>query len=760
MVTRTVKYSLAVLGVLVVALLVAPFFIDVESYKGTITGAVEEATGRKMEIGKIEASIFPWVGVRLEGVRLANRAGFTDRDFIRVESLDVKVALLPLLSNEIEIKEFKLDAPELFLERNAEGAGNWEDLVAADAASAEDKSQQKPEPEQKGESAPAALAALNAESLQLLHGKLIWSDAAAGHSIELTEVTVEINDVQLERPVAVTASARLGADTVSFDAQVGPIGDIATLDVEKLPLQATLKSDSLGLKPLAGFVPELPDVVGKIESARLRMNVRVEQRPDGLRLSDGTVAFMGALTAEGNWKAEMSRSNAVRLHQLGLGLNGQTLFNAEGELQIGNELKYRLRIEGEPVQRSWIASLLPDVGTMYAGHPSPWKQVKLGALIAGDSKRVELRDLQLMLDGDLLQASGVASFDKVPDIRLRVNSNELHLDPWFPQPREQKKPAASVETELASVASPSTSEEPDLRGLGDLRISSQMQIGALHMRGLKLEHLRASVEGNHGKFTLDPLRFDLSGGQVTEKASLNASVYPAKWTESVHMSGVAIGPVLRAVADLDMLDGVLQMDTDLKATGLLPDNAMKSMNGKGSVLLRDGSIKGFDIAGSLRNLTAMSQAKGVEKTDFAQLQGSFTIKDGVVKNDDLFMASPVFRLTGNGIVNLPKSTMDYHVKPKLVGTLVGQGDTVTVRKGLTVPLRIRGPFTNLKITPEVDPASLIESIDALKGGAAIKQLQKDLSGGKSGQKENKPAGTTKPTPEETIRKGLGGILGR
>ena len=73
MVKRTVKYSLGLLALLMVVLVVTPFFIDLNSYKLKITEAVEDATGRVLQIGEIDASLFPWVGIRLEDVRLANR---------------------------------------------------------------------------------------------------------------------------------------------------------------------------------------------------------------------------------------------------------------------------------------------------------------------------------------------------------------------------------------------------------------------------------------------------------------------------------------------------------------------------------------------------------------------------------------------------------------------------------------------------------------------------------------------------------------
>jgi len=755
MVKRSVKYSLGLLGLLAIVLVVTPFFLDVNNYKSQISKAVEKATGRTLQIGNIEASLFPWVGVRLTDLHLANRAGFSARDFLSVESVDIQVALLPLLSKEIEIKEFKLDGPELFLERNAEGAGNWEDLASPDTNAAEVVAMDgKSKPATEVKSSP--LAALNAEALHLNHGRFIWVDSSKGGRIELSDMKVEVNDVQADRPIEVTASARVGSDEIRLSAQVGPLGDVSKLDPEKLPLQLNLTSEEVSLSSFKAWIPELPEFFGKRDDARLRFNVQLEQRPNGVRLSVGDASLLAKVTVNSGWKVEMTDASRIKLNEFHTGLNGHSLINAQGEIRLGTEMRYQLRIKGEPVKRTWLASLIPDLESMYAAHPSPWQELKLGAFIAGDADRLELRDVQLMLDQEVLQASGVASFGKAPDIRLRLTSRELHLNPWLPQPQKKRAGAPSVETELAKASVSPKSNEPDLRAFKDWRISSQMQIEKLYMSGLELGNLRGTLNGSRGLFKLDPLSFDLSGGQVTETATLDVSRYPARWTESVHMSGVNLGPVLKALADMDMLDGTLQMDTDLKATGLLPDNAMRNLNGSGKVLLRDGSVKGFDIAGTMRNLTALGQGGGQKKTDFAQLSGAFTIKNGVVKNDDLFMASPLFRLTGNGTVNLPQGSLDYHVKPRLVGTLTGQGDTVTVRKGLSVPLRIRGPFASPRITPEVDPATLIENIGAIRGGG-IGNILKGATGQKK-DTQSAPQDQQKPTPEKQIQKAIEGLI--
>jgi len=129
MMKRTVKYSLSLLAFLLVLLSLAPFFLNVEDYKQQIEQQVEDATGRHLKIGSLKASLFPWVGVSLHDVVLANRMGFGSEDFLKVKDLDVQVALLPLLSKRLEIKQFTLNAPEISLQRNARGETNWQDLL-------------------------------------------------------------------------------------------------------------------------------------------------------------------------------------------------------------------------------------------------------------------------------------------------------------------------------------------------------------------------------------------------------------------------------------------------------------------------------------------------------------------------------------------------------------------------------------------------------------------------------------------------------
>jgi len=777
---KVVRYSLIFL-VLVFALLVAaPFFIDANQYKSLIVDQAEKATGRHMEIGKLHASLFPWVGLRLEDVHIANPKGFAAGDLLQVKSLDVQVAVMPLLRGKYQIERFVLDSPKLQLTRAADGFSNWEDLLqpasTGKPAGANAAAAQAPQAASGAQPAPAAqgggiLAALSAQSLRMSDGEVHFSDAISGQNTNLTALNIEVDDVQMLRPVSLRLSGKLEGDGFAVDGMLGPIGDVASFDAARFPVKAHVSVPAADLGKLA----RLASGIEGLGNGMLGLDVQLEQRPNGVRVLAGSVKLhlagkpvegSNARTADHDIaldvKVQMPDARRMQIEQLLASLDGTQLADVNGNLTgIGGDMRYQMRVNTPELSRLQLSQWLPELQSMYAAHPAPWKTVKLGMLAAGNMSEVDIRDLQLQLNGELVQISGTVNYASDPDIRLRIASRLLHLDPWLPQPVAQNSaadqsigsqsagsPAAGSQassappagsqsagmpaaqsaapaqgTSTMAAASMSATEpavEPDLRFLKPWKIAAVMQVDQLWMRGLDIGRLRADVNGKNGVIRMDPLRFELAGGRIEEKASINAAVYPATWTESVKVRDVQIQPVLKALAANDMLSGSLQMETNIGGRGLLPQAAVSRLNGSGNVLLRDGSIKGFDIPGILRNLKNFGQGNPeTQKTDFSQLSGSFNITNGVAKNDDLFVASPLFRLGGFGQVNLPAGTMDYHLKPRLVGTLVGQGDSEAVRKGLEVPLRLSGPLNAPKIKLEVTLESLLGNREA------IQQIAKD-----------------------------------
>src|SRR5271165_2913408 len=117
----------AVIALIAVALLAVKLVVDPNAYKPRIAAAVKHATGRELVLqGDIKLSVFPWIALELGPASLGNPPGFSEQPFVSFQHAAVRVKLLPLLAERLEVGRVELDGLDLKLLKNAQGKGNWE----------------------------------------------------------------------------------------------------------------------------------------------------------------------------------------------------------------------------------------------------------------------------------------------------------------------------------------------------------------------------------------------------------------------------------------------------------------------------------------------------------------------------------------------------------------------------------------------------------------------------------------------------------
>ena len=314
-----------------------------------------------------------------------------------------------------------------------------------------------------------------------------------------------------------------------------------------------------------------------------------------------------------------------------------------------------------------------------------------------------------------------------------LNIDKLNLDALTPE----KKPAAATapSEKPAPAAKPAEDAPVDLSGLKDLNADGRLQIGALQAGGMKLANMKLEVKANGGHLHA-PHSANLYEGTLTGTLDAHADNRVAlKQT----MNGIAIGPLLRDAAQQDKLEGKGNLALDVNAAGKSKNAMKRSLGGTAKVELRDGALKGIDIAAMLQKARSMlgrqeAQAQAsAERTDFSSLTASFNIKNGVAHNDDLDVKAPVFRLTGQGNIDIGNSSLDYTTKASLVATTKGQGGAQADQlSGLTVPVRLSGAFDNLKY--DVNYGAVATDLAKSRAGEKLREkLEERLGGNKSGE---------------------------
>jgi AsmA protein len=225
---KVIKWLCIVVGGIVVlvvlALLLIPLFVDVQHYKPQIEKQVSDATGRPFTLGgELSLSLFPWAGLSLSDLHLGNPAGFEQKDFVSVKSFEVRVKLLPLLSRDVQVKRFILEAPRIVLERGKDGRGNWQGMgKASKEVSPEAPKKEKPAEGEPLEGLP--IKALAVGEFAITDGSVLWIDQLKGERREISAVTLRLEDVSLDRPMGVVFSALMDGQPLSLEGTLGPVG--------------------------------------------------------------------------------------------------------------------------------------------------------------------------------------------------------------------------------------------------------------------------------------------------------------------------------------------------------------------------------------------------------------------------------------------------------------------------------------------------------------------------------------------------------
>jgi hypothetical protein len=125
-----IKRLLTGVGIVVVGGAAAMFAIlqsvDFNSYKDLVAQQVKAATGRDLVLAgdvKVAVSLIPHL--EIDQVSFRNADWGSEPQMLKLEKLEADVALIPLLSSQIQIRQVRLVGADILLETNKDGLGNW-----------------------------------------------------------------------------------------------------------------------------------------------------------------------------------------------------------------------------------------------------------------------------------------------------------------------------------------------------------------------------------------------------------------------------------------------------------------------------------------------------------------------------------------------------------------------------------------------------------------------------------------------------------
>ena len=358
---------------------------------------------------------------------------------------------------------------------------------------------------------------------------------------------------------------------------------------------------------------------------------------------------------------------------------------------------------------------------------------------------------------DAITAKGELGVDATgakPAIKGRLDVDKLDVNPYLPP--ESTTPAAGKGGAAAPGAAKSAgwSDDPiDASGLKLANADFTLTANAILFRKIKIDRSALTLKLKDGVLTADLNELALYKGNGKGQLVLNGSAAVPAVDANFTLAKVQAEPLFTDAAGFDRLTGTADTSTAITTHGKSQREMVSALQGKGAMTFTNGTVKGINIGAMIRNVSSAfldSSAGKEQATDFAELGGTYTITNGIVKNTDLAMKSPLLRVEGAGTVEMPPRTVNYRLTPKIAATSEGQGGKADVG-GVQVPIIISGPWDNLSYKPDL--AAMGKELLQTPGGA-VNALQGLTKGGVTAPSSGGTTGTG------SVGGALKGLLGK
>ncbi|WP_459615627.1 AsmA family protein [Bordetella sp. 2513F-2] len=804
-----------VVVVAVVGLAIFLLTFDPNAYKYKLAEMVQERYQRTLTIdGDIELSLFPRIGLSVQGVSLSEPA--SPETFASVDSMRLAVAVWPLLSNSFVVDHVSVNGFKARVVRDKTGRFNFDDLTHGQAPQVDARP---------GNAAQATAGAIGGAAkalvtgtaatpsdmqidiagLDLKDGELQLQDAITGMAVAVTRLNANTGRVTFNQAIDVSLSANVEGGNPRMDANLTGRAQL-TLD----PVGQRYGAQKLDLR-LEGIVPG-----AQAKNLSARGNVAYDGRTASLDISALEMLFAGEITDPALPMTAVEASvampklaidphkRALQMDRVAVRLKGTRqggplefamdapALNISPVSASGQALTGRLRTQeldasfgftgiggnaleldideakvdgtfkrGDRVVKTAFASPLSldllartgglsalkgDVNITDPGLPKGSLQIPvIGSVSADLRKDLATARINAVLEGGKFDlAADVSQLSEVPSVKFALAVDTLDLDKLAPpimaappsrpeggaaQPGKPAQPAGSTPADDGTI---------DLSALVGPSANGTVKIGQLVVRGLKASEVSAQMKLAKGRLDIASIAAALYGGKLAGVMSVDAADGNAT-AAKLTLAGIAIQPLLVDLAGKDTLSGTGSVALDIKTAGANTYAMTNALAGSMQLRLRDGAIKGINVAQTLREFKARLAGKGQDaaqqsdqsrQTDFTSLEADLVFDKGVATAKRLSLAAPLLRVSEGdpARIDFPRSALDFVAMVRVVNTSTGQdGKELEALKDITVPVHVTGPFDKPVYTVRwTDVAS-----EALKRGLADR-LRNVLGGSSDG----------------------------
>lgn len=776
-----------VLGALLVVLAGLALFAaaNLNSYlndnKEWIMAQAEATLGRSVRFDEIGVSITGGFGARVTNLQVADDPAFSQDDFVRAERVQVAVKILPALFGRYEVRRFLLERPQITLIRTAAGlnvdsigraAAGEEGRPPAGPADAEHRAASEGDADGAGGSgSDAGALSVVIAAMTVRDGELRFIDRTApGAATGAGEFTARhfdfsASDVGFERPIKLEMAAALLEEegrNFALEGTVGPIGD--TLNVEQLPVNATINLDPLDIGALQRALPavaeSIPPELGL--DGPLGISARVTGSVASLAVSDVSVAAEDAAITYGSTftkpkgvplrvdldverSADIIDVKSLTLRLASLGLKGAGKVNAAAPQSVDLQLD----VERTPLD-GW-SRLVPALAD-YKLSGSFQGPVHVKGPV-GDGRLPQLTG-NLVLRDVALRGEGLPEIrDFSPTIELKgdtavlpattltVGGSPVQLEATVErfQAPAVKFSLRSQELRPAALGLDPTGDgtEDNLRNLSmdgvlnaggsTLDFRGSIQSGAGEVQRIDYEDLKVDLRLQNNVAIIESLSVNAFDGSYTgngryDMTNRDRPSFAFDSTVRAMEMGGLLGSRFPGAAK--QIEGRLDADLSLTGAGAAWETIQDTLAGSGRAELKEGVLRGVNVGEAvlagvtgipgLSTLTPPGVQRkfpelfGGEDTPFDKCGGTVRIADGRVSTSDLALAAREYEVRGGGWFSFDNAvdfTATFVGSPRLSQSVVddvsGAKYLADASGRLQIPFRFAGRLPGVRPRPDV-----------------------------------------------------------
>jgi len=362
---------------------------------------------------------------------------------------------------------------------------------------------------------------------------------------------------------------------------------------------------------------------------------------------------------------------------------------------------------------------------------------------------------QFRLDGMKAQGEASVDFDSAaPKLTARLGVDQLDLNQYL-------MPGAGSFADASQGIESWSSAPIDLSLLKSIAAKAVLHARRLTYGAATMADARIDATIDGGIFNAKLQQIDMYGGKGQGQLVLNGAQAVPTLQVGFEGSGFNALRLFTDVLNFNRIGGQTELALALAATGRSQREMIASLRGAAEIKITDGAIRGIDLEGMLESVAQKIivgwSGEAGRTSDFQVLKASFKISDGIAETTDFELVGPRLRLTGKGLLDLPKAEIDFKVAPDLEA-----GNA----HGIAVPVVASGSWGKPKFYPDIagvleNPKAAYETLKSLVGRAKLDEPGADLvhggknAGGVAGETLSGETGEAGPAPTvDLIKKEL------